>query len=224
VLPVPPKPTADKRGTQVVSGEAARVTGSSKAPSDLQTEPRLEAKGSGMDKQYWYGKGDKQGFLQFKSPDAAKNQATMDRELKAYRALHNIIPGNLPKIDNERSAPRQLEGKQGYWVENIPHDQTFKPKMQRFEISNGLNRSIEQMTDVQKGNLETSLREIRANLPQISQHVGELSIAVHKDSGKAYLLDYAPNERGDVGGTDLEEISKTGIDNVLNSLAKSRVK
>jgi hypothetical protein len=220
----PSKPAADTRGTEVVSGEAGRVTGSRKAPSDLQTEPELEAKGSGMDKQYWYGKGDKQGFLQFKSSDAAKNQATMDRELDAYHALHNIIPGNLPKIDQEKPAPRQLEGKQGYWVENIPHDQTFKPKMQRFATSNGLNQSIEQMTDVQKGNLDTSLREIQAKLPQISQHVGELSIAVHKDSGKAYLLDYAPNESGDVGGEDLEKISNTGIDNVLNSLAKLRAK
>lgn len=171
-----------------------------------------DKKGGGMDKSYYLKDGSNQGFLAF------KDNNVIGRELKAHESLKELVPDNLPQIDKDKRAPvgPNQEEMKGYWVQHVPHDKTFKPKMMAMM---GPNRSLKDkiggFTDAQKNELRNSLSNIKGKLPEISQHVGELSLAVHNESGKAYLLDYAANEAGEVGGEDLADQAGKGIDKIL---------
>jgi hypothetical protein len=173
--------------------------------------------GGGMDKGYYYKAGSKFGWLEFKEASVLK------REVEAYTSLKAHLSEYLPQLDSTSPPPANVTNQKnqvvqpvrGYWIEHIPHQKTLKPKMMTMEASPQAKAIVKGLGEDQRKALQQSLLAIQKNLSLISQRAGELSIAVNQLTGRAYLLDYAPNQLGQVGGPDLESTAKVGLGKLL---------
>lgn len=173
--------------------------------------------GGGMDKGYYYESNAAMGWLEF------NDEAVKVRELTAYGKLQPSLKDYLPAIDQEKSPPdklvnqkdQKIDPQEGYWVQHVPHQKTIKPKMMVFQVIPPTDKIVKGLGPQLRKELKSSLETIKTNLALISQQSGEISIAIHEITGRAYLLDYAPNESGNVGGEDLQEKAGKGIDKIL---------
>ncbi len=174
--------------------------------------------GGGMDKSYYYKAGEKYGWLEFKDADV------MNREVQAYQKLKPTVSDYLPELNTKLAPPLNVTNQKqevvqpvrGYWIEHIPHQKTLKPKMMTVEASPHAKTIVKGLGAGQKETLKQSLLAIRKNLRVIADSAGELSIAIHQLTGKAYVLDYAANQAGQVGGADLANTADVGIGKLLD--------
>jgi hypothetical protein len=195
-----------------------------KSPASLQ-KPAAESQssgyrwlGGGMDKGYYYKAGEKYGWLEFKDAEV------MNKEVQAYQKLKPSISDYMPELNTKLAPPVNVVNQKqevvppvrGYWIEHIPHQKTLKPKMMTMEASPHAKTIVKGLAAGQKETLKQSLLAIRKNLGVIAQSAGELSIAIHQLTGKAYVLDYAANQLGQVGGADLATTADVGIGKLLD--------
>jgi hypothetical protein len=218
---LPSSPIVPKGPVPPRSPVAAKSPSGPPKPADSQSSG-YQWLGGGMDKAYYYKAGEKFGWLEF------KDSGVMDREVLAYQKLNAIVSGYLPELNTKLAPPVNVTNQKqevvqpvrGYWIEHIPHHKTLKPKMMTMEASPQAKLIVKGLASGQKETLKRSLEVIRKNLGAIAQSAGELSIAIHQHTGQAYVLDYAANQLGQVGGADLAKTADVGIGKLLDLVAK----
>ncbi|TCI90675.1 eCIS core domain-containing protein [Tenacibaculum sp. M341] len=202
------KPRADwvaLHGSDPLAEEDATV-------SDVNDRPFIH-QGGGMDKKYFWNGGE-YGWLET-SPEV------IEREFKAYEALSSLNI-TLPRLIMT-DGPTELRGKDGgslgapqngYWIQHVPMDKTYKPAMMWSGTSMDFKRLLRFLPAEAKASALRGLNALKPKVDGISNIVGEFTLAIHQYTGEVYLLDFAPDASGKVGGDDLARNAKLGLDNM----------
>lgn len=167
-------------------------------------------RGSGCDKTfYWDGK-DRDGWLNF------KDKEVITAELASRGKLGNV-KSVIPEVDLEREAPILDDEAEalGYYIQRVNLGMTIKPQMNVFEVLKPIKKELLGVVGDEKTTaLKTSLEFILANCEIICNEVGELTLGIDKDSGKAYLLDLAKTN-GQAGGANQASKAKVGLEKMI---------
>lgn len=168
---------------------------------------------SGCDKRFYVEQSGEGGYGAICCSDEVAS-----REFKAYVDLKNIgvtlLPTILPwtdpagiLVDGQTLMPK-------YQIQRLKIERTFKPQMCAFEVPPKTRKLLA------GGNRElllAGLQEIDANLARICGIVGELTLAVNKDDGRLYMLDFSPGADGSRALSQIQTI-KTGLQNLQAAL------
>jgi hypothetical protein len=170
--------------------------------------------GGGMDKTYhWHSDYPYWGWLEARTPDVRT------RELRANNAIRTALPeARIPEI-REQPTPilsfrsgSTVPARCGYWTQNIniryhfghsgEKSTSVKPQMMVFEVVRGFRNICETLAAGTDGPVH--LQTLRADLEQwhrlmdrVVTYVGEVTLGIDRDTGKAFLLDLAAGTQGE---------------------------
>lgn len=223
-------PTQQKTETTKTSSDgngsaAAQGTPSPEFPPSDVMLPRVA---SGNTKKYHYLPPYRWGWLE-------TDEDTRNSELQAYDTLKDKVPGiKLPEVRKVGPSPlievHNGPAKCGFWIENIalkypgPSGQTpmtIKPLMMAFDVNPHFRRICSTVKqELGRAGLERTkqdLEDLKKIMPQLTQIVGEVTLAVDRTSGKVVLLDVAPG--GGQTAADQTKQILSGMENMIAHVA-----